>query len=191
MKSDVRWFIIISVSLLLVVYVSSKHMVAWMGREKWNCSSKYTGDIYGESPGIHISCLSDQVLTSHTIPWNSPGKHLWLVQCIINHMWIFHASIPCVPSSPQQREVASVGEHWALSLQHWLLYGGPASSLSPLNLLLVLSPQPQLCVLIPGHLSCLLCHRGPGDVDPSVSAQSTGCAEDSRDLQLPALWHQR
>lgn len=72
--------------------------------------------------------------------------------------------------------------------------GAPAFSLLPLNLLLVLplvSPQPQLRVLIVGHLSCLLCHRGAWHVDPSLPSQSTGRAEDSRDLQLTALQHQR
>lgn len=115
----------------------------------------------------------------------------WSITCEYSMLLILHSFVPRVTLAPWQREVASVGEHWALSLKHWLLHGAPAFSLSPLNLLLVLSPQPQLRVLILGHLSCLLCHGGTWHVDPSVPSQSTGCAEDSRDLQLPALRHQR
>lgn len=51
-------------------------------------------------------------------------------------------------------------------------------------------PQPQLRLLLPGYVRRVLRHRGPGHVDPTLSAPRPSCAEDSRAMQQPALWGQ-
>lgn len=104
---------------------------------------------------------------------------------------ILHSFIPCVASAPWQREVADVGGTLGFVTEALPPAWGFCFSIFVTNPSLGFVPQPQLRVLIPGHLSCVLCHGGTWNVDPSVPSQSTGCAEDSRDLQLPALWHQR
>ena len=65
--------------------------------------------------------------------------------------------------------------------------GLPASALSvaaPASL------QPQLRLLLPGHVGCVLRHRGPGHVDSALPAPCPSCAEDGGNLQQPALWGQ-
>lgn len=67
---------------------------------------------------------------------------------------------------------------------------GRAASGAPLSVAALASPQPQLRLLLPGHVGRVLRHRGPGHVDPVVPAPRSGRAEDSGDVQQPAVWGQ-
>lgn len=68
---------------------------------------------------------------------------------------------------------------------------GPARGASrPLSVAAPASLQPQLRLLLPGHVGRVLRHRGPRHVDSALPAPRPSRAEDGRNLQQPALWGQ-
>lgn len=70
------------------------------------------------------------------------------------------------------------------------LLGQLQGSWPPLSVAALASLQPQLRLLLPGHVDRVLRHRSPGHVDPALPVSRPSRAEDGGDVQQPSLWGQ-